>query len=114
MGKHAQSRSRYTAWSHSRLFPARESGGGCRTEVGGSLCNRLPVWHAVFLCQLHLVSRQRPGKLKELLRKFDHGAIYLHIAGTYTPFTLLVMSTQAVGDGEFSLLSGCRLSSVLY
>ena len=26
----------------------------------------------------------RPGKLKELLRKFDHGAIYLHIAGTYT------------------------------
>lgn len=33
----------------------------------------------------------RPGPRKELLRKFDHGAIYLHIAGTYTPFTLLVM-----------------------
>lgn len=33
----------------------------------------------------------RPGAGKELLRKFDHGAIYLHIAGTYTPFTLLVM-----------------------
>ena len=33
----------------------------------------------------------RPGKRKELLRKFDHGAIYLHIAGTYTPFTLLVL-----------------------
>lgn len=33
----------------------------------------------------------RPGRRKELLRKFDHGAIYLHIAGTYTPFTLLVM-----------------------
>ena len=32
-----------------------------------------------------------PGTTKELLRKFDHGAIYLHIAGTYTPFTLLVM-----------------------
>lgn len=32
-----------------------------------------------------------PGKRKELLRKFDHGAIYLHIAGTYTPFTLLVL-----------------------
>ena len=30
----------------------------------------------------------RPGKLKELLRKFDHGAIYLHIAGTYTPLFL--------------------------
>lgn len=33
----------------------------------------------------------RPGALKEQLRKFDHGAIYLHIAGTYTPFTLLVL-----------------------
>ncbi|WP_455592735.1 PAQR family membrane homeostasis protein TrhA [Bacteroides sp.] len=32
-----------------------------------------------------------PGKGKELLRKFDHGAIYIHIAGTYTPFTLLVL-----------------------
>ena len=32
MGKHAQSRSRYTAWSHSRLFPARESGGGCEPK----------------------------------------------------------------------------------
>ncbi len=28
---------------------------------------------------------------KALLRKFDHGAIYLHIAGTYTPFTLVVL-----------------------
>ncbi len=33
----------------------------------------------------------KPGATKELLRKFDHGAIYLHIAGTYTPFTLLVL-----------------------
>lgn len=32
-----------------------------------------------------------PGNLKENLRKFDHAAIYLHIAGTYAPFTLLVM-----------------------
>lgn len=31
------------------------------------------------------------GKTKELLRKFDHAAIYLHIAGTYTPFTVLVL-----------------------
>jgi len=28
---------------------------------------------------------------KAILRKFDHGAIYLHIAGTYTPFTLVVL-----------------------
>jgi len=28
---------------------------------------------------------------KELFRKFDHSAIYLHIAGTYTPFTLIIL-----------------------
>lgn len=47
----------------------------------------------------------RPGKLKELLRKFDHGAIYLHIAGTYTPFTLLVMRhAGGWGWGIFSFV----------
>ena len=29
------------------------------------------------------------GRLKDVFRKFDHGAIYLLIAGTYTPFTLV-------------------------
>ena len=29
------------------------------------------------------------ARQKRLLRRFDHSAIYLHIAGTYTPFTLL-------------------------
>jgi len=33
----------------------------------------------------HAVSRER---VKTLLRKLDHGAIFLLIAGTYTPFTL--------------------------
>ena len=31
------------------------------------------------------------GKRKALLRKFDHAAIYVHIAGTYTPFTLIAL-----------------------
>ena len=29
-----------------------------------------------------------PGRAKRIVRHFDHGAIYLLIAGTYTPFTL--------------------------
>jgi hemolysin III len=33
----------------------------------------------------HAISRER---LKAILRKLDHGAIFLLIAGTYTPFTL--------------------------
>jgi hemolysin III len=33
---------------------------------------------------------REPGR-KQRLRKFDHSAIYLLIAGTYTPFTLVAM-----------------------
>lgn len=32
-------------------------------------------------------------KLKETLRRFDHAAIFLMIAGTYTPFVLIKMNT---------------------
>lgn len=35
-----------------------------------------------------------PGKRKALLRKFDHAAIYLHIVGTYVPFTLIVLRNE--------------------
>lgn len=31
------------------------------------------------------------GRAKDVLRKFDHCAIYLLIAGTYTPFTLVTL-----------------------
>jgi hemolysin III len=32
-------------------------------------------------------------RLKEWLRRFDHAAIFLMIAGTYTPFVLIEMNT---------------------
>jgi hemolysin III len=35
----------------------------------------------------------RPPKLKEWLRRLDHAAIFLMIAGTYTPFVLIKMNT---------------------
>ena len=34
---------------------------------------------------------------RELLRKFDHGAIFLMIAGTYTPFTCRLDGAWAIG-----------------
>ena len=61
-----------------------------------------------------------PGTTKELLRKFDHGAIYLHIAGTYTPFTLLVMRNKTANGlsfrnrGILRLLVAHRWRSILY
>ncbi|GAB6012415.1 PAQR family membrane homeostasis protein TrhA [Viscerimonas tarda] len=35
-------------------------------------------------------------KRKALLRKFDHSAIYCHIAGTYVPFTLIVLREEGL------------------
>ena len=58
---------------------------------------------AVFACSAayHLVSPTRP-QLKAILRRFDHAAIYVKIAGTYTPLALLKMG-DAVG---LALLGG--------
>ncbi len=51
----------------------------------------------------------RPGKTKELLRKFDHGAIYLHIAGTYTPLHITrFASGRRLGMGYFHLCLAVR------
>jgi hemolysin III len=43
-----------------------------------------------FSAGYHLVVRP---KLKEVLRRLDHAAIFLMIAGTYTPFILIKMQT---------------------
>jgi hemolysin III len=43
-----------------------------------------------FSAGYHLVARP---KLKEVLRRLDHAAIFLMIAGTYTPFILIKMQT---------------------
>ena len=53
----------------------------------------------------------RPGSRKELLRKFDHGAIYLHIAGTYTPFTLLVL--RHAGGWGWGIFAFVWLSAIV-
>jgi hemolysin III len=49
---------------------------------------------AVFSCSAayHLT---REGKAKALLRRFDHAAIYVKIAATYTPFALVKLGGSA-------------------
>lgn len=48
---------------------------------------------ATFSCSAGYNLVVRP-KLKEILRRFDHAAIFLMIAGTYTPFILIKMNTS--------------------
>lgn len=50
-------------------------------------------------------------KQKKLLRKFDHGAIYLHIAGTYSPITLIVL--RDVGWWGWSLFAFVWLAAAV-
>jgi hemolysin III len=42
---------------------------------------------AMLICSA-LYNIARPGRAKEILRRFDHAAIFLMIAGSYTPFAL--------------------------
>ena len=47
------------------------------------------------LCLLYLAStfyHSTRGRLKAIFRKLDHSAIYLVIAGTYTPFALVTLN----------------------
>ena len=48
------------------------------------------------------------SKWKERLRKWDHAAIYWHIAGSYSPITLIAMRDRirVIGAGVCSVSSG--------
>lgn len=52
------------------------------------------------------------GRLKQVARRFDHAAIYLLIAGTYTPFTLGVLRGPW-GWTLFGLVWGLALIGLL-
>ncbi|OLO27566.1 hemolysin D [Alkalihalophilus pseudofirmus] len=60
-----------------------------------------------------LVHSFPPGKVKNLFEIFDHSAIYLFIAGTYTPFTLVVLN-GALGWTLLSIVWGIAIIGVVF
>ena len=54
----------------------------------------------------------RSPRLKELFRIFDHAAIFLLIAGTYTPFTLVTLRGPW-GWTLFGLVWACALAGIV-
>lgn len=52
------------------------------------------------------------GKAKNVFRKLDHHAIYLLIAGTYTPFTLVTLR-GAWGWSLFGIIWGLAISGIV-
>lgn len=54
-----------------------------------------------------------PGKAKDLFEIFDHSAIYLFIAGTYTPFTFIVIQ-GVLGWTMFGIVWGLAIAGVVF
>ncbi|MDR2920812.1 MAG: hemolysin III family protein [Tannerella sp.] len=56
----------------------------------------------------------RPSPRKNLLRKFDHASIYLHIAGSYSPVTLVTLREAGYwGWGLFSFIWLCAITGMI-
>ncbi|WP_186576053.1 PAQR family membrane homeostasis protein TrhA [Aquibacillus kalidii] len=53
------------------------------------------------------------GKAKDLFEIFDHSSIYLFIAGSYTPFTFLVMD-GATGWTLFGIVWGLAIAGTVF
>ena len=51
-------------------------------------------------------------RVRPIMRRFDHIAIYLLIAGTYTPFTLVVLR-GALGWVLFGIVWGCAVAGII-
>lgn len=65
---------------------------------------------------LYLISTlyHRPdGRKKTLLRLLDHQAIYLLIAGTYTPFTLVLLR-EGIGQSMFIAIWAMALFGIIF
>jgi len=91
---------RMRGWLHIGAFPAVLAAGLVLVAVGPTLEARLSA--AVYVAMSGLLfgisgtyHRQSSHRLIEILRRFDHANIYLIIAGTYTPFTVLALDGAA-------------------
>lgn len=67
----------------------------------------------VLLFLMSTLLHSMPVKLKKLFSIFDHSAIYILIAGTYTPF-LLVTIKGALGWTLFGVIWGLAIAGILF
>ena len=102
----------HTAWYINRYHWRRVFATYCHEKwrcVGSERNVALPVRYACLIYYFHLVSFQPAGtRHREVLRKFDHAAIYLHIAGSYSPIMLVSLREAGYwGWGIFSFVWLC-------
>nr|WP_240487338.1 hemolysin III family protein [Actinomadura flavalba] len=110
---------RLRGWLHAGTFPVTLVAGFVMVALGPTLPARLcAAIYALTSAQLFGVSafyhrgRWTP-KVTEVLRRFDHANIYLIIAGTYTPFAVLILDgvTRVV---VLAVVWGGALAGVLF
>lgn len=74
--------------------------------------------YSIFMTSSYITStlyhKETDDNRKLSLRKFDHAAIYLHIAGSYTPFTLIVLRNEGIwGWSLFSIIWLTAIAGVI-
>ena len=74
-------------------------------EIANSVSHGVGLVAAVLALPFLILAAARRGKVKGVFRVIDHSAIFLLIAGTYTPFTLGVLR-GAWGWTLFALVWG--------
>ncbi len=84
--------------------------GGARTVVACSVYGAMLVLNYLASTLYHSVKYKGP---KKLFRILDHCAIYLLIAGTYTPFTLVCLK-GGWGWSIFGVIWGLALAGILF
>jgi len=91
------------------LIVAAARQGSAMNIVGASVFAATMVMLYLASALYHALPRSR---FKKIFQKLDHGAIYLLIAGTYTPFTLGVLR-GAWGWTLFGLVWGLAVTGVV-
>ncbi len=72
-------------------------------RIGCAIAYCLAMVSVFALSAVYNMSRSR-GLVKEVLRRCDHAAIYVKIAGTYTPFAAVSLAGAAGGVGRLLLI----------
>jgi hemolysin III len=98
MNPPVQPKPRLRGWLHAAMFPAALTGGVVLTALtGGSTSGRIAcAVYTLTACLLFGISAlyhrgSWSPRTRAVLRRLDHANIFLIIAGTYTPFTILLL-----------------------
>ena len=114
-----------SCWTHAAGAAAALCGGlwlllrGLRTHATGlalgaalCFCGSMVALYAASAIYHYYPGNASSGGVKRLLRKMDHGMIYVLIAGSYTPFCVVLLP-QPKGTRFCLILWGVALAGVL-